>query len=101
MWSKGILGVLLIVNVLLVWAIVGGRHGLHPYRQQQAALSQVQSRLEQVREDNIELSRKIRLLKKDDQYKEQTVRTRLHYVHNNEIIYLPERVQVSARTAAQ
>jgi cell division protein FtsB len=99
MWSKGILGILLMVNVLLVWAIVGGGQGLRPYRRQQAVLSQVQSRLEQVREDNIELSRKIRLLKKDEQYKEQMVRIRLHYVHNNEIMYLPERVQLSARTA--
>jgi cell division protein FtsB len=99
MWFKGILCILLIVNVLLVWAIVGGRHGLRPYRQQQDILSQVQSRLEQVREDNIELSRKIRLLQKDDGYIKQMVRTRLHYVHTNEIMYLPEKVQPSAQNA--
>ena len=99
MWSNGILIVLLAVNVLLIWAILGGEHGLRPYRQQQVVFEQIQSRLDQVREDNIELSRKIRLLKNDDAYLEQKVRTRLHYVQSNEIMYLPRKMQVRLKDA--
>ncbi|WP_051564207.1 FtsB family cell division protein [Desulfovermiculus halophilus] len=96
MWSKIILATLVLVNILLIWAILGGSHGLQSYRRQKEVLGQVQSRLEQVREDNVRLSRRIRLLKKDTQYLEQMVRTRLHYVKGNEIIYLPAKKQASA-----
>ena len=66
------------------------------YSKQQAVLEEMQSRLERVRKENIELSRKIRLLKNDPAYMEQVVRTRLHYVQDNEIMYLPRKMQVSA-----
>ncbi|MFO7801314.1 MAG: septum formation initiator family protein [Desulfovermiculus sp.] len=91
MWTKVMLIILLAVNVLLVWAILFGEKGLGTYRQQQAVLEKMQAELRQVREDNVELSRKIRLLKNDKAYLEQRVRTRLHYVRSNEIMYLPGR----------
>ena len=89
MWTRFMLIILLAVNVLLVWAISFGDRGLGTYRQQQAVLEELQAELRQVREDNVELSRKIRLLNNDRAYLEQRVRTRLHYVHSNEIMYLP------------
>ncbi len=65
-----------------------GDRGIQPYRQQQQVLEEAESRLGQVREDNIELSRKVRLLKNNKAYLEQMIRTRLHYVQNNEVMYI-------------
>lgn len=97
MFFRGMLIILLALNILLIWAIFWGQQGLHTYRQQQARLEEVQARLDQVRKDNIDLSRKIRLLKNDDVYVEQMIRTRLHYVQKNEVMYLPAKAK--AKTA--
>ncbi|MFP4285912.1 MAG: FtsB family cell division protein [Desulfovermiculus sp.] len=92
MYFRAILTLLLAVNILLVWAILWGERGIEPYRQQQQVLEEVESRLGQVREDNIELSRKVRLLKNNKTYLEHMIRTRLHYVQENEVLYInPER----------
>jgi len=99
MLSRIMLIILLAVNILLIWAILRGEQGLGTYREQQARLEEVQARLSQVRKDNIELSRKIRLLKNDDVYVQQMIRTRLHYVHSNEVMYLPPRAQTSSSSA--
>lgn len=88
MYFRLILILLLAVNILLAWTILWGDRGIQPYRQQQQVLEEVESRLGQVREDNIELSRKVRLLKNNKAYLEQMIRTRLHYVQNNEVIYI-------------
>jgi cell division protein FtsB len=91
MYFRFILVLLLAVNILLAWAILGGERGIHAYRQQQQILKEVESRLSQVREDNIELSRKVRLLKTNKAYQEHMIRTRLHYVQNNEVIYINQK----------
>lgn len=88
MYFRAILTLLFLVNVLLIWGIVWGERGIQPYRQQQQVLEEVESRLDQVREDNIELSRKVRLLKDNKAYLEHMIRTRLHYVQNNEVLYI-------------
>lgn len=88
MYFRVILILLFAVNILLAWGILWGERGIQPYRQQQQALEEVETRLGQVREDNIELSRKVRLLKNNTAYLEQMIRTRLHYVQKNEVIYI-------------
>ncbi|MFO7875244.1 MAG: septum formation initiator family protein [Desulfovermiculus sp.] len=88
MYFRLILILLLAVNILLAWTILWGDRGIQPYRQQQQVLEEAESRLGQVREDNIELSRKVRLLKNNKAYLEQMIRTRLHYVQNNEVMYI-------------
>ncbi|MDZ7759708.1 MAG: septum formation initiator family protein [Desulfovermiculus sp.] len=99
MLFRVILITLLAVNILLIWAIFQGEQGLGIYRQQQARLEKMQARLNQVRKDNIELSRKIRLLQNDDVYVEQMIRTRLHYVQSHEVMYLPRKTQIKTSSA--
>jgi cell division protein FtsB len=81
-------GLLCIANVLLVYSLIWGDHGVLRY----AELNEFQEGLEQkvaeVEDRNVELSRRIRLLKNDPAYQRKVIRTEMRFVRSNEILYL-------------
>lgn len=48
----------------------------------------LQSQIDEIDANNVILSNEIRLLQTDNRYVEQVVRQHLHYIKNNELLYL-------------
>ncbi len=83
-----VLCVFLAVNSLLVYKAVWGSSGLLEYRALREQQQEAAARSQRLDEENKALSREIRLLQNDPEYIEKMVRERLHYLHDNEILYL-------------
>ena len=87
-WRVSILLILGIFNLALFGRMIWGPTGLVEYRdlkQQHAALLAETSSLDA---QNRALSKDIRLLQSDGQYVEKMIRQRLHYMRDNEVLYL-------------
>lgn len=87
-WRVSILLILGIFNLALFGRMIWGPTGLVEYRdlkQQHAALLAEISSLDA---QNRALSKDIRLLQSDGQYVEKMIRQRLHYMRDNEVLYL-------------
>ncbi|MDR2892381.1 MAG: septum formation initiator family protein [Deltaproteobacteria bacterium] len=82
------LGISLALNALLLWALVWGNNGLVAYENLEQEYSALNGRIGELNARNIELSREIRLLQSDRKYIEQTIRNRLNFVKDNEILYI-------------
>ncbi len=76
------------VNCLLVYKAVWGGSGLLEYRELQRQQREAEADCVRIDNENKALSREIRLLQSDPDYIEKMVRERLHYLHDNEILYL-------------
>ncbi len=77
-----------IVNIVLCYRMMWGDSGLLAFldlREQYESLTQKVAQLDVA---NVKLSKEIRLLKSDEAYLEKMIRKRLHYVRENEILYL-------------
>jgi cell division protein FtsB len=79
---------LCIVNALLIYTLIWGEHGVLRY----VSLTEYNKELEQevaaVKDRNVELSRRIRMLKNDSAYQKKVIRTEMRFVRSNEILYL-------------
>ena len=86
--KKIVFFLLLCVNLGLVLQLIWGKHGLLVYLEHRAICRDLEEQLLRVQKDNLDLSRRIRLLKTDAVYQQQTVRKELHVVGDREILYL-------------
>ena len=87
-WRVSILLILGIFNLALFGRMIWGPTGLVEYRdlkQQHAALL---AEINSLDAQNRALSKDIRLLQSDGQYVEKMIRQRLHYMRDNEVLYL-------------
>ena len=83
-----VLCLFMILNSYLFYVAWWGESG---YLAHTALVNQYEEAKERCREvdsQNRQLSREIRLLQSDTPYIEKMVRERLHYLHDNEILYL-------------
>ncbi len=87
-WRTCILVFLIIVNVVLFYRMIWGGSGVLAFNELRKEFRALESEIAQVDAQNLQLSKEIRLLKSDDAYVEKMIRQRLHYVRNNEILYL-------------
>ncbi len=87
-WRTCILVFLGILNVVLFYRMIWGDGGVLAFNALRQEHTQMQQELAAVEAQNIQLSKEIRLLKTDDAYVEKMIRQRLHYVRENEILYL-------------
>ncbi len=87
-WRTFILIALGIVNVILLYRMVWGDSGVLAFNKLRNQYTSLVQELASIDEENINLSNEIRLLKSDDAYIEKMIRQRLHYVRENEILYL-------------
>ena len=82
------LGVSLALNLLLGWAILWGDNGVVAYRHLKQEYAALSGRIESLQADNLELSREIKLLQNDPRFIEQTIRKRLNFIKDNELLYI-------------
>lgn len=87
-WRTFILVVLGLVNVVLFARMVWGPTGLIEYRELKHQHAELEKQIASLDAENLSLSREIRLLQSDSQYMEKVIRQRLHYVRDNEVLYL-------------
>lgn len=87
-WRVFILVVLALVNVVLFSRMVWGPTGLVEYHQLKRQHADLEKQIVALDAENLALSREIRLLQSDNQYVEKMIRQRLHYVRENEVLYL-------------
>lgn len=87
-WRAFILVVLTLVNVVLFSRMVWGPTGLVEYHRLKRQHADLEKQIVALDAENLALSREIRLLQSDNQYVEKMIRQRLHYVRENEVLYL-------------
>ena len=101
-WRTFIILFLGIANVVLFYRMVWGTNGLMAFKDLKEQHSALETRIAELDKSNLHLSREIRLLQSDNAYVEKMIRQRLHYVRDNEVLYLftdaqsPSRPGVSA-----
>lgn len=83
-----VLGVSIFFNVFFAWKLLWGDTGVVAYRNLQREYVEQDTRIAALNAANLELSREIKLLQADSKYIEQTIRKRLNYVKDNEILYI-------------
>lgn len=80
--------ILLGLNLFLVYNLFLGQPGFKDYLHRRELKMDLQQELKQVQEQNRQLSKKIRLLQDDSLYLEKIVRSELHFVQEDEILYV-------------
>ncbi|MBQ9407061.1 MAG: septum formation initiator family protein [Desulfovibrio sp.] len=83
-----ILVIVALVNCVLFVRMIWGPTGLVEYRELKREYTNIEEQIANIDSENLALSREIRLLQSDNSYMEKVIRQRLHYVHDNEILYL-------------
>lgn len=87
-WRTFILVVLGLLNMVLFVRMVWGPTGLIEYRELKQQYAELEKQIAGLDTENLALSREIRLLQSDSQYMEKVIRQRLHFVRDNEVLYL-------------
>lgn len=87
-WRTVILLALGLCNVILFSRVIWGSTGLLEYRELKARYETLQEEIARLDDANRSISREIRLLQSDDKYMEKIIRQKLHYVRDNEILYI-------------
>jgi cell division protein FtsB len=83
-----VLAASLLLNLVLCYNLVWGKSGAIAYMDLRSRCEILENRIASAGEQNLALSREIRLLQSDAQYIEKTIRNRLNFVRGNEILYI-------------
>lgn len=100
-WRVFILVALGVLNVVLFYRMVWSPQGLIAYHSLKEQHRGLENRVAELDKTNLLLSREIRLLQADDKYVEKMIRQRLHYVRDNEVLYLFTDSQTAPRLGAE
>ena len=87
-WRVSILLILGIFNLALFGRMIWGPTGLVEYRDLKRQHASLLAEISNLDAQNRALSKDIRLLQSDGQYVEKMIRQRLHYMRDNEVLYL-------------
>ncbi len=87
-WKVIILLFLGLINVALLCKMLWGPTGLMEFYALKAEYASLQEKIAMLDTENMALSRDIRLFQSDPQYVEKMVRQKLHYLRDNEIVYV-------------
>ncbi|MBG0776473.1 MAG: septum formation initiator family protein [Desulfovibrionaceae bacterium] len=82
------LGLIVALNVFLLYRVLLSDQGVFAYNELRQRQEELSTRLQALTERNLELSRQIRLLKDDRQYIETIIRQQMHFVKEDEILYV-------------
>jgi cell division protein FtsB len=99
-WKVFLLAALGVLNVVLFYRMVWSPYGILVYHKLRQEYAQLETQVRELDKSNLALSREIRLLRSDDNYAEKMIRQRLHYVKDNEILYLFHDAQSSSKAGA-
>lgn len=78
----------LVLNLVLLYSLIGGQQGIVEYNRLYDQCRKLEERIVLLDEENVALSREIRLLQTDEKYLEKVIRSRLHFIKDNEIRYI-------------
>ena len=87
-WKAAILFVLGLANLGLAFKMIWGPTGFVECRELKARHMELKERIASLDAENVALSRDIRLMQSDPQYVEKMVRQKLHYLRDNEVVYI-------------
>jgi cell division protein FtsB len=82
------LGALVLINILLAYKLFFGENGLPAYVEFKDRHEKLFRELAVAERESMELSREIRLLRNDEGYLADSIRKRLNFVKDDEILYL-------------
>lgn len=99
-WLRIFVGLSLTINCVLVYNLVWGDQGLRAYRALKEQHYILETRINELDELNIALSKEIRLLQTDEKYQEKIIRQRFNFVKDNEVLYIFPGAHDSAKTGA-
>ena len=88
MWRLVIILFLGICNLALFARMVWSPAGIVEYRALKDRYQRLQADVTRLDQENMELSQDIRLLQTDAKYVEKMVRQKLHYLRDNEMVYI-------------
>lgn len=77
-----------LLDIALLGKMLWSNTGLLEYMRLKNQLADLRGEIVQLDADNRALSREIRLMQTDRQYAEKMVRQHLHYLRDNEIVYI-------------
>ncbi|MDP2848045.1 MAG: septum formation initiator family protein [Humidesulfovibrio sp.] len=83
-----LLGVLIAVNVVLLFRLIWSDHGVIAYMNMRNRSVKLENQLRDVDTRSLDLSNEIRRLKMDRAYQEMVIRDRMNYVKENEVLYI-------------
>ncbi len=83
-----LLGLLIAVNVVLLFRLIWSDHGVIAFMNMRSRSMKLENQLRDVDAKSLELSNEIRRLKTDRAYQEMVIRDRMNYVKENEVLYI-------------
>ena len=83
-----VLAISLLLNMLLFYNLIWGESGAISYNELRERCGNLEERIKRIGEENLALSKEIRLLQSDEKYIEKMIRNRLNFVRDNEILYI-------------
>ena len=89
-WKRFIIGLLIVLNLFLAYKLLGGEQGLFGYQDLKGDYERLEEKIAELDRKNLQLSEEIRLLQSDRRYIEKIIREKMHYVKENELLYMPE-----------
>lgn len=99
-WQRIFVSVSLAINCILIYSLIWGDQGLRAYRNLKEQHYLLETRIKDLDELNIALSKEIRLLQSDEKYQEKVIRQRFNFVRDNEILYIFPGAHETAKTGA-
>lgn len=89
-------GAMVLVAALLAYHIFAGTNGINVYFKKKAENKALQQDLDQLRQENEDLNRRVKALKSDPQTIEKEAREQLKYAKPGEVIYvMPEQKKLA------
>lgn len=83
-----VLAFLIFLNIFLAYRLFLGDTGLQAYLELKNKYAEMDETMKATEKASMDLSREIRMLKSNDEYLADTIRKRMNYVENNELLYL-------------
>jgi cell division protein FtsB len=99
-WRVFLITALGVLNIALFYRMMWSPYGVLAYHKLRKEYTELETQVQELDRQNLALSREILLLRSDDAYIEKMIRRRLHYVKENEILYLFGDAQSSSKAGA-
>ncbi len=87
-FNRVLLGLVVVLNLFLLGRLLFSDQGLFAYFDLKSRYIELEERIDRLDKRNLELSREIRLLQSDKAYLEKMVRQQMHFVREDEILYM-------------
>ncbi len=76
------------VNLILIYQILFGSKGFFYYKKLKDQKQQLELKLKDIQNQNIQLSKEVNLIKHSREYQEYVIRKILHMGRKNEVLYI-------------